>query len=79
MLQPFPILEWKWEHVTMDFVVGLSQLVSKNDAIWIIVDRLTKSARFVLIRITYSLTKFSTLYIKEIIRLHGTLVSIVSD
>ncbi|CAL5400001.1 unnamed protein product [Camellia sinensis] len=79
LLQPLPIPEWKWEHITMDFVVGLPQSFSKNDAIWVIVDRLTKSAHFLSIKIMYPLNKFATLYIKEIIRLHGIPVSIVSD
>ena len=63
----------------MDFVVGLPQSFSKNDAIWVIVDRLTKLAHFLPIKIMYSLYKFATLYIKEIIRLNGIPVSIVSD
>ncbi|XP_028108395.1 uncharacterized protein LOC114307198 [Camellia sinensis] len=79
MLQPFLIPEWKWEHITVDFMVGLHQSVLKNEAIWVIVDRLTKSVHFLPIRIMYSLTKFSTVYIKEIIRLHGTPVSIIFD
>lgn len=79
LLQSLPIPEWKWEHITMDFVVRLPQLFLKNDAIWVIVDRLTKSAHFLPIKIMYSLYKFATLYIKEIIRLLGIPVSIVSD
>ena len=79
LLQPLSIPEWKWEYITMDFVVWLPQSFSNNDAIWVIVDWLTKSAHFLPIKIMYSLNKFSTLYIKEIIRLHGTPVSIVSD
>ena len=63
----------------MDFVVRLPQSFSKNDTIWVIVDRLPKSTHFLPIKIIYPLKKFSTLYIKEIIRLHGIPVSIVSD
>ena len=63
----------------MDFVVGLPKTQQGNDAVWVIVDRLTKSAHFLPIKITYSLNKLAELYIREIIRLHGTPVSIVSD
>ena len=49
-LQPLPILEWKWEHITMDFVVGLPRAQGGYDVIWVIVDRLTKSAHFLAIR-----------------------------
>jgi len=45
-LQPLSIPEWKWEHVTMDFVMGLSQIQSEKDTVWAIIDRLTKFAQF---------------------------------
>ena len=63
----------------MDFVSGLPRTRAGNDTIWVIVDRLTKCAHFVPIKKTFSLDKLSQIYIKEIIRLHGTPVSIVSD
>ncbi|XP_073001474.1 uncharacterized protein [Typha latifolia] len=47
-LRSLPIPEWKWEHITMDFVVGLPKTLNKKDSIWVIVDRLTKSAHFLL-------------------------------
>ncbi|KAL2243599.1 UNVERIFIED_CONTAM: Transposon Tf2-12 polyprotein [Sesamum indicum] len=71
--------EWKWEKITMDFVMGLPRTFRKHDAIWVIVDRLTKSAHFLPVRITDSLDKLAGLYISEIVRLHGVPVSIVSD
>ena len=52
-LQPSPILEWKWEHITMDFVIGLPHTQTDHDAIWVIVDRLTKSTNFLAIRNTF--------------------------
>ncbi|WRX29422.1 Reverse transcriptase domain - like 10 [Theobroma cacao] len=69
----------KWEHVTMDFVLGLPWTQRGKDAIWVIVDRLTKSAHFVAIHSTYSIEKLAQLYRDEIVRLHGVPVSIVSD
>ena len=63
----------------MDFMVGLPKTLQENDVVWVIVDKLTKSVHFLPIKITYSLNTLAELYIREIIRLHGTLVSIVSD
>ena len=63
----------------MDFVVGLPLIGRKHDSVWVVVDRLMKSAHFLPIRTYYSLDKLIKLYIKEIIRLHGILVSIISD
>jgi hypothetical protein len=61
----------------MDFVSGLAREKKGNDAIWIIVDRLTKSALFFPIKITNPTNKLSRLYVIEVARLHGVLVSIV--
>ena len=79
LLQPIRIPEWKWDQITMDFVVGLSLTRRKHDSIWVVVDRLTKSAHFLQVRIDYSLDKLAELYIKEIVRLHGIPISIISD
>jgi hypothetical protein len=79
LLQSLPIPEWKWEHISMDFVSGLPRSPKGHDAIWVMVDRLTKSAHFIPIRMNYSLDQLAQLYIEEIVRLHGIPVSIVSD
>ena len=63
----------------MDFVNGLPNLPRGCNAIWVIVDRLTKSAHFLPVKTMYSLSKYANIYIVEIVRLHDTLVSIVSD
>ena len=63
----------------MDFVVGLLLTGRNHDSIWVVVDRLTKSAHFLLVRTDYSLDKLAELYIKEIVRLHWIPISIISD
>ncbi len=62
----------------MDFISGLPLTQKKHDAVWVIVDRLIKSAYFLLFRTDYSLEKLAELYISEIVRLHGILLSIIS-
>ncbi|KAA3466689.1 reverse transcriptase [Gossypium australe] len=79
LLRPIMVLEWKWERITMDCVSGLPLSAGKKDAIWVIVDRLAKSAHFVLVGTDYSLDKLAELYITEIVRLHEVPLSIVSD
>lgn len=79
LLQPLEIPEWKWEHVTMDFIVGLPKSKTNHDAIWVIVDRLTKSAHFLPINERYTIERLVNLYLKEIVVRHGVPVSIVSD
>ena len=63
----------------MDFVTHLPQTSRGHDAIWMIVDRLTKSAHLLAARMTITLEEFYKLYIWEIVRLHGVSVSIVSN
>ena len=78
-LQSIRIPEWKLDQITMDFMVGLPLIGRKHDSVWVVVDRLTKSAHFLPVRTNYSLDKLAELYIEEIVRLHGILVSIISD
>ena len=63
----------------MDFVTHLSRTSWRYDAVWVIVDQLTKLAHFLAVRTTFTLEEFFRLYIQEIFWLHGVLVSIVSD
>ena len=78
-IQPLPIPVWMWDKITMDFVTGLPRTRRQHDAIWVIVDRLTKSAHFLPVSNDDPLDKLAQLYVKEIIRLHGVPISIVSD
>ena len=75
-LHPLLILEQKWEHITMNFVIGLPHTQTDYDAIWVIVDRLTKSVHFLAIRNNFYLDRLARLYINEIFKLHGVLMSI---
>ncbi|XP_075478823.1 uncharacterized protein LOC142519676 [Primulina tabacum] len=79
LLQYLPIPQWKWEHITMDFVVGLPRTQKGYNSIWVIVDRLTKSSHFLPVKTTYSMTQYAETYVQEIVRLHGIPVSIVLD
>ncbi|KAL0561633.1 hypothetical protein IC582_002073 [Cucumis melo] len=79
LLQPLCIPEWKWENVSMDFITGLPRTLRGFTVIWVVVDRLTKSAHFVQGKSTYTASKWAQLYMSEIVRLHGVPVSIVSD
>ncbi|KAK2401008.1 hypothetical protein QL285_050644 [Trifolium repens] len=79
MLQSLDIPEWKWDSISMDFITGLPKTRRKHDSIWVIVDRLTKSAHFLPVRATDTAAKLTDIYIAEIVRLHGILSSIVSD
>ena len=79
LLQPLEVAEWKWEHVMMDFVTHLPRTPRRHDAVWVIVDRLTKSTHFLTVQMTFTMEEFCRLYVREIVRLHGVSVSIVSD
>ena len=78
-LEPLDIPQWKWDSISLDFVTHLPWSVRGHDSIWVIVDRLTKCAHFLPINQKMSLDKMAELYVREIVRLHGVLESIVSD
>ena len=63
----------------MDFIIGIPRTQRQHDVIWVIVDRLTKYAHCLPVNVEDSLEKLAHLYVDEIVRLHGVLVSIVSD
>ena len=79
LLQPIRIPKWKRDRINMDFVVGLPLTGREHDSVWVVVDQLTKSAHFFLVRTDYSLDKLVEMYIKEIVWLHMIPVSIISD
>ncbi|GJV51498.1 putative reverse transcriptase domain-containing protein [Tanacetum coccineum] len=78
LVQP-EIPEWKWEKITMDFVTKLPKTTNSYDTIWVIVDRITKSAHFLPMRENDPMEKLMKLYMKEVVTRHGVPVSIISD
>jgi hypothetical protein len=79
LLQPLKVPEWKWEEISMDFIVGLPRTRDVYDSIWVIVDRLTKVAHFVPVKTTYPGAQLTELYMSRIVCLHGVPKKIVSD
>jgi hypothetical protein len=79
LLQPLKIPQWKWEEISMDFIVGLLTTQSGYDYIWVFVDRLSKVAHFILVKTMYKGAKLAELYIARIMCLHGVPKKIVYD
>jgi hypothetical protein len=71
LLQPLSFPAWKWEDISMDFIVGLPLTGHTFNSIWIIIDRLTKSAHFIPVHTCYRIEKYTELYISRILCLHG--------
>jgi hypothetical protein len=78
-LQPLSIPEWKWVNICMDFIMGLPCTSRGYGSIWVIVNRLTKSAHFIPISTMYRVRQYAELYLSHIIRYHGIPKTIVSD
>jgi len=78
-LQPLPIPSWKWEDISMDFIVDLPNTSQKHDSIWVIVDRLTKTAHFIPVHTTYTAKKYAEIYLDRIVCLHGVPKTIIYD
>jgi hypothetical protein len=79
LLQPLSIPEWKWDDMSMDFIVGLPMMPCKFDSIWVIVYRLSKSAHFIPVNTTYRVEKYAKIYITRVLYLHGVLKTIIGD
>jgi hypothetical protein len=79
LLQLLSILEWKWDNISMDFIVGLPMTARKFDSIWVIVDRLSKSAHFIRVNTKYRVEKYVEIYIARMLCLHRVLKTIISD
>lgn len=79
LLQPLEVPEWKWDHIAMDFVTDLPKTRCGYDTIWVVVDRLTKSAHFMAMSIKAPMEKLASMYVDQIVCLHGVPMSIVCD
>src|SRR5438128_4761764 len=78
-LQPLAIPSWKWEDIHMDFIVGLPRTKKGYDSIWVIIDRLTKTAHFIPVKTIYQAKTYAELYISRIVCLHEVPKTITSD
>jgi len=78
-IQSLDVPEWKWDSISMDFIVGLPRTQKGNNMIWVIVDRLTKSAHFVPMKDTWSKAELARSYIKNVVKMHGVPKDIISD
>jgi len=78
-LNPLPIPSWKWDDINMDFIVGLPKTSKGCDSIWVIIDRLTKQAHFLPVRIDYPAIRYAKLYIDRIMSLPGVPKTIILD
>jgi hypothetical protein len=79
LIQPLPILEWKWEVVTMDFIMGFPKMIKQHDAIMVVVDKITKVAHFIPMKTTHKATNVVDIYMREVACLHGIPKTIVSN
>ncbi|KAI3732574.1 hypothetical protein L1987_63780 [Smallanthus sonchifolius] len=79
LLEQPEIPVWKWECIAMDFITKLPQTSRGHDSIWVIIDRLTKSAHFIPIREDYRVEKLARIYVDEIVSRHGVPLNIISD
>ena len=70
---------WKWDDITIDFVTALPKTSVGHNMIWVIVDRLTKTAHFIPLKMGFTMEKLAQTYVEEIVRLHGVPFTIVSD
>jgi hypothetical protein len=79
ILQPLSIPTWKWDDISMDFSVGLPMTARKFDSIWVIVDRLSKSAHFIPVNTSFKVQRYVEIYIAPVLCLHGVSKTIISD
>jgi hypothetical protein len=79
LLQHLSIQDWKWDDISVDFIVGLPLIARKYNSIWVIVDRLTKSSHFIPVNTNYNSQKYAEIYIAHVLCLHGVPKTIVFD
>ena len=79
LLHPFPVPEWKWGIISMDFITGLPITWRQRDSIMVLVDKLTKETHFMPVKSTHKTDDMAKIFMKEIFKLHGLPKAIVSD
>jgi hypothetical protein len=67
LLQPLSMPGWKWEEISMDFIIGLPPTIKNHNSIWVIVDHLTKSVHFIRVRADYCPIDYAELYFNQIV------------
>jgi hypothetical protein len=79
LLQTLSIPNWMWDDISMDFIVGLLLMARKFDSIWVITDRLSKSAHFIPVYAHYDAQRYAEIYVACVLCLHGVPKMIISD
>jgi hypothetical protein len=79
LLQPFPIPEWKWEVVTMDFMMGFPRKGKLHYSIMVVVDKLTKDTHFIPLKTTHKAANVADIFMKEVARFHGIPKKLMSN
>jgi len=79
LLQPLPILEWKWGMISLDFITRLPRTKKQHDSIIVVVDKLRKTTHFIPIRFTKKTVEITNIFMREIFRLHGIPWVVISD
>ena len=78
-LKPLLILKWKLDEIVMDFILGLPKTPIGEDSLWVVIDHLTKSAHFILMKVKDPMDKLAKLYVQNIVRMPGVPSAIISD
>jgi hypothetical protein len=79
LLQPLSVSDWKWDDISMDFILGLPLTAHKFNSIWVIVDRLNKSAHFIPMNTNYNAQKYAKIYVARVLCLHGVQKTFIFD
>ena len=77
LLQEMQVPSWKWEDINLDLIVGLPWTRRKNDSIWVVLDSFTKFAPFIPVKSTYYVEECASIYINEVMSLHGISLSVI--
>ena len=71
LLQPFLVLEWKWEFISMDFIIGFPMTWRQHESIMVVVDKLKKETHFMSVKYTHKTDDIAKIFMKDIFKLHG--------